>query len=171
MINILLLTKRKMACTCRSTIFKKWDLQVLFTKYIHTYVTACIYTYMRHVSSALTSRVKSATSVYIACKQLIHHQPVVHTLARSEDFPVRVVRVLFHTQVLFKFKSSCSVCLIGTVEAFINALSYFACNKTHMFEEALELLVNKLYYYAFSYRYNKYANTCQLTIAFKCSFT
>ena len=34
---------------------------------------------------------KPATSVYIACKQLRHHQPVVCTRARSKDFHIRVV--------------------------------------------------------------------------------
>ena len=46
-INILLLTKRKrMACRQRSTIFKKWDLQVKFPAIykVHTYVTAFIHT-------------------------------------------------------------------------------------------------------------------------------
>ena len=65
--NVLLLTKRKrMAHRRRSTIFKKWDLQVTFPAIykVHTYVTVCIYTCICHVSSALTLQVKPATSVY-----------------------------------------------------------------------------------------------------------
>ena len=50
-----------------------------------------------------------ATSVYIACEQFIRHQPVVCTLARSEDFCTRVVHVLLYTHVFMKFKSSCTV--------------------------------------------------------------
>ena len=50
-----------------------------------------------------------ATSVYIARKQFIRHQPVVCTLARSEDFCIRVVCALLHTRVFVKFKSSCTV--------------------------------------------------------------
>ena len=53
--------------------------------------------------------IKHATGVYIVCEQLRRHQPLVHTLARNEYFPIRVVRALFHTRVLFKFKSSCTV--------------------------------------------------------------
>ena len=51
-----------------------------------------------------------ATSVYIAREQFIRHQPVVCTLARSEDICTRVVRALLHTRVFVKFKSSCTVC-------------------------------------------------------------
>ena len=40
--------------------------------------------------------IKPAMSVYIVRKQLKRHQPLVHTLAHSEDFPVHVVRALFH---------------------------------------------------------------------------
>ena len=50
-----------------------------------------------------------ATSVYIACKQFIRHQPIVCTQARSEDFCTRVVHVLLHTRVFVKFKSSCTI--------------------------------------------------------------
>ena len=50
-----------------------------------------------------------ATSVYIAYEQFIRHQPVVRTLARSEDFCTHVVRALLHTRVFVKFKSSCTV--------------------------------------------------------------
>ena len=50
-----------------------------------------------------------ATSVYIACEQFISHQTVERTQACSEDFHTRVVRVLLHTCVFMKFKSSCTV--------------------------------------------------------------
>ena len=50
-----------------------------------------------------------ATSVYIAREQFIHHQTVERTQARSEDFHTHVVRVLLHTRVFMKFKSSCTV--------------------------------------------------------------
>ena len=53
--------------------------------------------------------IKPAASVYIVHEHLIHHQPVVHVLACSEDFPIRVVLALFHMQVFFKSKSSCNV--------------------------------------------------------------
>ena len=49
-----------------------------------------------------------AMSVYIAREQFIRHQPVVRTLACSEDFCTRVVRALLHTRVFVKFKSSCT---------------------------------------------------------------
>ena len=52
--------------------------------------------------------INPAMSVYIVCKQPIHHQPVVHTLACSKDFHICVLRALFHTHVFFKFKSSCN---------------------------------------------------------------
>ena len=53
--------------------------------------------------------IKLSTSVYIVHEQLRRYQPLVHMLARSEDLPVRVVRVLFHTLVFLKFKSSCTI--------------------------------------------------------------
>ena len=53
--------------------------------------------------------IKPATSVYIVREQLISHQPVMRMLACSKDFPIRVVCILFHTRVFFKFKSSCTV--------------------------------------------------------------
>ena len=43
--------------------------------------------------------IKHATSVYIIREELRRHQPLVHTLACSEYFPIRVVRALFHTRV------------------------------------------------------------------------
>ena len=45
--------------------------------------------------------IKLATSVYIVCGQLRHHQPLVHMLARSKDFPIDVVHalVISHTSV------------------------------------------------------------------------
>ena len=46
------------------------------------------------------------TSVYITHEQFIRHQPVMHTLARGEDFHTCVVHVLLHTHVFTKFKSS-----------------------------------------------------------------
>ena len=45
-------------------------------------------------------------SVYIVHKQLIPNQPVVHTLACSEDFPIHVVHVLFHTQVFLSLNQA-----------------------------------------------------------------
>ena len=108
MINILLLTKRiRIAC---STIFKKWGLQVTFpvSYNLHTYVTACIHTCTTCRVHSHYKLIKHATSVYIICEQLRCHQLLVHTLACSE-YPIRVVRALFHTRVLFKFKSSCTV--------------------------------------------------------------
>ena len=50
-----------------------------------------------------------AASVYIAHQQFIPHQPVVCTLARSEDFCNCVVRALLHMRVFMKFKSSSTV--------------------------------------------------------------
>ena len=60
--------------------------------------------------------IKPAMSVYIVREQLIRHQPVVHMLARNEDYPIRVVRALFYTQVFFKFKSSCTIRMMTSHE-------------------------------------------------------
>ena len=49
------------------------------------------------------------TCVYIAREQFIRHQPVVCTLARSEDFHTCVVRTLLHTRVFVKFELSCTI--------------------------------------------------------------
>ena len=54
-----------------------------------------------------------ATSVYIAREQFIHYQPVVCTLARSENFCTHVVRALLYMHVFVKFKSSCTVLYIA----------------------------------------------------------
>ena len=101
MINIVLLTKRKIIAHRRhSTIFRKWDFQVtLPASYkVHTYVIACIHTYMRHVlSDSHYELINHVTSVYIVREQLRRHQPLVHMLARSEYFSIRVVHALFHT--------------------------------------------------------------------------
>ena len=94
-----------MARRRRSTIFKKWDLQATFPCYLQgTCVRNSLYIYKRHASATcrVHSRcelIKPTTSVYIVCEQLIRHQPVVHMLACSEDFRIRVVRALFHTRV------------------------------------------------------------------------
>ena len=105
-INILLLTKRKRIPHRQhydSTIFKKWDLQVTFpaSYKVRTYVTACIHTCATCQVHSRYELIKHAMSVYIVREQLRHHQPLVHTLACSEYFPIRVVRALFHTQVFF----------------------------------------------------------------------
>ena len=89
--------------------FKKRDLQVIFPAIFKVrtyvqYVTACIYTSAMCRVHSCCDLIKPATSVYIVREQLIHHQSVVHMLARSKDFPIRVVRALFHTRVFFKFK-------------------------------------------------------------------
>ena len=53
-----------------------------------------------------------ATSVYIAREQFIRHQPVMCTLACSEDFCTCIVRALLHKHVFVKFKSSCTAGLL-----------------------------------------------------------
>ena len=70
-----------------------------------------------------------ATSVYIARKQFIRHQPVVCTLARSEDFCTCVVRVLLHTRVFVKFKLSCTILqqVFGHVQKYM-AILYNLCD-------------------------------------------
>ena len=73
--------------------------------------------------------IKHATSVYIVREQLRRHQPLVHTLARSEYFPIRVVHVLFHTRVLFKFKSSCTVRSYNLVSLYVT----FLCMYVHIY--------------------------------------
>ena len=50
---------------------------------------------MCHVSTVECTHIMSATSVYIVREQLRHHQPIMHTLACSESFPICVV----HAQV------------------------------------------------------------------------
>ena len=98
-INILLLAKRKrIARRWRSTIFKKCDLQVTFPASYKVRTHTC-------TKCRVHSRyelIKHATSVYIVREQLRRHQPLVHMLARSKYFPIRVVRALFHTRVFFK---------------------------------------------------------------------
>ena len=95
----------------RSTIFKKWDLQVTFPAIykVHTYVTACIYTSTTCRVHSRCELIKPTMSVDIVREQLIRHQPVVRTLARSKDFPICVVCALFHMRVFFKFILSCTV--------------------------------------------------------------
>ena len=50
---------------------------------------------------------KPSTSVYIVHKQLRRRQPLVHMLACSEYFPVRVVRVLCISQTSFPLSLNC----------------------------------------------------------------
>ena len=66
----------------------------------------------RHVSSALSSRVRNARNERLYCSRAIRflrHQTVERTQAHSEDFHIRVVRALLDTRVFVKFKSSCTV--------------------------------------------------------------
>ena len=96
----------------RSTIFKKWDSQVtFFASYkVAIYVHNSLYTFVNHVlCHSCYELIKPAMSVYIVCEQLKRHQPLVHTLALSEDFPVCVVHALLHTHAFLKFKSTCTV--------------------------------------------------------------
>ena len=67
------------------------------------YVTACIHTCATCQVHSRYELIKHTTSVYIFREQLRRHQPLVHMLARSEYFSVRVVCALFHTRAFFKF--------------------------------------------------------------------
>ena len=73
------------------------------------YLTACIHTCATCQVHSHYELIKHATIVHIVREQLRCHQPLVHMLARSEYFPIRVVRALFHMRVFFKLKSSCTV--------------------------------------------------------------
>ena len=111
-ISILLLTERKtMARRRHSTIFKKWNWQIKFpaSYKIIMHVKACIHRCAMYRVHSHRELIKPAMRFYIIREQLRHHQPLVHTLAHSEHFPVRVVRAVFHIQVFLKFKSSCTV--------------------------------------------------------------
>ena len=111
-INILLLTKEKsIARRRRSTIFKKWDLQVTFpaSYKVHTYVTSCIHTCTTCRVHSHYELIKHAMSVSIVREHLRRYQPLVQMLARSKYFPIRVVHALFHMYVFFEFKLSCTV--------------------------------------------------------------
>ena len=111
-IHILLLTNRKrMECRRYSTIFNSGKIPCYLQG---TYVCNSLYpctTLAPHVecTHVVSYVIKPTMSVYIVHEQLRHHQLVVHTLARSEDLPIHVVHALFHMQVLFKFKSSCTI--------------------------------------------------------------
>ena len=64
---------------------------------VHTYVTACIHTCTTFQVHSRYELIKHAMSVHIVCEQLRRHQTLVHTLAHSKYFPIRVVCALFHT--------------------------------------------------------------------------
>ena len=119
-INVLLLTKRKrMTCRWHSTMYlQEMGLAGNNPHYLqgtHIHNSLCIY--MRYASATCQIHshcqlIKPTTSVYIVHKKLIHHQLVVHMLARNKGFLSYSACPISHGEFLDMEKSQHSLLIL-----------------------------------------------------------
>ena len=77
--------------------------------------------------------IEPATSVYNVHKRLRCHQPVVHTLACSEDFPIHVVYVHYLTRKCSNLNDTAAYKVFLSLSLIVNLklvnLDFMKCNQ------------------------------------------